>query len=215
MHLKDKVKNSYFIIVTTLLIISLIINIYQVVINHEYKHILREDNYSKIEQIRYRKESILATLEGCIKANSINNEELLALYKNYGEITKAEVELYEAEVENLKNKNVNYNKKEVDISNKIDLYWEIEELIYAYLQNDMKENSYTMELKGKAYTDFEVLLNMSKDLNNYFVQFYQKHCDNLDEEKRKEEMIKKEYWIDILDGIQEINNKYIDYSFVY
>ena len=62
MHLKDKVKNSYFIIVTTLLIISLIINIYQVVINHEYKHILREDNYSKIEQIRYRNESILSTL---------------------------------------------------------------------------------------------------------------------------------------------------------
>lgn len=215
MHLKDKFKNRYLIIVSTLLVVSLIINIYQVVINHEYEHILRENNYSRIEQIRYRNESILSILEGCINANSINNEELLALYKNYGEITKAEVELLEADVKNSNNNVIKNNKKEVDVSNKIDLYWSIEELIYAYLQNDMNKNTYNIELKGKAYADFEVLLNMSKDLNNYFVEFYQKHCGNLEEEKRKDKIIKEEYWIDILAGMQEINNKYIDYSFVY
>ena len=28
-------------------------------------------------------------------------------------------------------------------------------------------------------------------------------------------MIKEDYWVDILQGIQEVNNKYVEYSFTY
>ena len=55
---------------------------------------------------------------------------------------------------------------------------------------------------------------MASDLNNYFNNFYEENC-NVPESKKEEKMIKEDYWVDILQGIQEVNNKYVEYSFTY
>ena len=71
-----------------------------------------------------------------------------------------------------------------------------------------------IELKDKTAEDFRVLKDMSLDLNNYFNEFYENNC-NVSDDKKKEKMIKEDYWIDILQGIQEDNSKYVEYSFTY
>ena len=71
-----------------------------------------------------------------------------------------------------------------------------------------------IELKDKTLEDFRVLKDMSLDLNNYFNEFYENNC-NVSDDKKKEKMIKEDYWIDILQGIQEVNSKYVEYSFTY
>ena len=217
MSYKSNTKNNCFVIVITILLISLIINIYQAVVNNEYNKELRLQNYNRIEEIRYRNESILATLESCISSNTINNEELLTLYKNYSELAEVEVELWESYLDNLQNKIVKHNNKTVNIpgKNKNEIYWEIEELVYSYLKNDMKENTFAMELNGKVLTDFQILRDMALDINNYFINFYSEKCTHLSDEKKKEKMIKENYWVDILEGIQEVTNEYIDYAFIY
>ena len=49
---------------------------------------------------------------------------------------------------------------------------------------------------------------------NYFNSFYEENC-NVPESKKEDIMIKEDYWVDILQGIQEVNNKYVEYSFTY
>lgn len=78
----------------------------------------------------------------------------------------------------------------------------------------MTEKKDVIELQGKVAENFENLKSMSIDLNNYFDDFYAKNCDLSDEMKEKK-MINHDYWIDILQGMQEVNSKYWDYEFIY
>ena len=79
-------------------------------------------------------------------------------------------------------------------------------------QNHTKKD--VIELQGRVAENFENLKSMSIDLNNYFNDFYAKNCDLSDEMKEKK-MINHDYWIDILQGMQEVNSKYWDYEFIY
>ena len=78
----------------------------------------------------------------------------------------------------------------------------------------MTEKIDVIELKGKVADDFKTLRSMAMDLNNYFISFYEENCNVSNSEKEKV-MINEDYWVDILQGIQEVNNKYVEYSFIY
>lgn len=218
MKTKINIKDNCLIIIIVILIISFTLNVYQAVLNKRYCYEIGEKNYNKIEEIRFRNESILSILESCIKAGSVNNRDLLTLYKNYSKISEAELNLWNNYLSNdgsvvklLKSKEKNII---VNTRTKSELYTEIEELIYSYIQNDMNKKIDVIELKDKTAEDFRVLRDMSLDLNNYFNEFYENNC-NVSDDKKKEKMIKEDYWIDILQGIQEVNNKYVEYSFTY
>ena len=216
MKIKTNIKDNCFIIIVVILMISFTANIYQAILNEKYSYELGKQNYSKIEEIRFRNEAILSILDSCVNAESVNNVDLLTLYKNYSKISEAELNLWNnyladdnKTLRNFKNKNIVVNTK-----TKNELYSEIEELIYSYIQNDMTTKIDVIELKGKAAEDFKALRDMSSDLNNYFNDFYEKNC-NVPESKKEKKMIKENYWVDILQGIQDVNNKYVEYSFTY
>lgn len=218
MKIKTNIKDNCFIIIVIILIISFAINIYQFIFNKKYCYELGKQNYSKIEEIRFRNESILSILNSCITAESVNNVDLLTLYKNYSKISESELSLWNSYLtennkilNNFKNKSKNIV---VNTKTKNELYSEIEELIYSYIQNDMTEKIDVIELKGKVADDFNTLRSMALDLNNYFNSFYEENC-NVSEYKKEKIMISENYWIDILQGIQEVNNKYVEYSFIY
>lgn len=205
-------------IIVVILMISFTANIYQSILNKKYCYELGKQNYSKIEEIRFRNESILSILDSCVTAESVNNGDLLTLYKNYSKISEAELSLWNnyladdnKTLRGFKNKGKNIV---VNTKTKNELYSEIEELIYSYIQNDMTEKIDVIELKGKAADDFKTLRSMALDLNNYFNSFYEENC-NVPESKKEDIMIKEDYWVDILQGIQEVNNKYVEYSFTY
>ena len=218
MKIKTNIKDNCFIIIVIILIISFAINIYQFIFNKKYCYELGKQNYSKIEEIRFRNESILSILNSCVTAESVNNVDLLTLYKNYSKISESELSLWNSYLtennkilNNFKNKSKNIV---VNTKTKNELYYEIEELIYSYIQNDMTEKIDVIELKGKVADDFNTLKSMALDLNNYFNSFYEENC-NVSEYKKEKIMISENYWIDILQGIQEVNNKYVEYSFIY
>lgn len=218
MKIKTNIKDNCFIIIVIILIISFAINIYQFIFNKKYCYELGKQNYSKIEEIRFRNESILSILNSCVTAESVNNVDLLTLYKNYSKISESELSLWNSYLtennkilNNFKNKSKNIV---VNTKTKNELYSEIEELIYSYIQNDMTEKIDVIELKGKVADDFNTLRSMALDLNNYFNSFYEENC-NVSEYKKEKIMISENYWIDILQGIQEVNNKYVEYSFIY
>ena len=218
MKIKTNIKDNCFIIIVIILIISFAINIYQFIFNKKYCYELGKQNYSKIEEIRFRNESILSILNSCVTAESVNNVDLLTLYKNYSKISESELSLWNSYLtennkilNNFKNKSKNIV---VNTKTKNELYSEIEELIYSYIQNDMTEKIDVIELKGKVADDFNTLKSMALDLNNYFNSFYEENC-NVPENKKEKIMISENYWVDMLQGIQEVNNKYVEYSFTY
>lgn len=216
MKTKINTKDNCFMVIVAILMISFTINIYQAILNNKYSYELGKQNYSKIEEIRYRNESILAILDSCVTAGSVNNADLLTLYKNYSKITEAELALWNNYIGQdsgifIKNKDKNIT---MPTTTKSELYSQIEELIYSYIQNDMTEKVDVIELKEKILEDFKTLRNLSADLNNYFNDFYEENC-NVADSKKEKRMISKDYWIDILQGIQEVNNKYVEYSFTY
>lgn len=218
MKIKTNIKDNCFMIIVVILMISFTANIYQSILNKKYCYELGKQNYNKIEEIRFRNESILSILDSCVTAESVNNGDLLTLYKNYSKISEAELNLWNNYLDDdnktlrgFKNKGKNIV---VNTKTKNELYSEIEELIYSYIQNDMTEKIDVIELKGKAADDFKTLRSMALDLNNYFNSFYEENC-NVPESKKEDIMIKEDYWVDILQGIQEVNNKYVEYSFTY
>lgn len=218
MKIKTNIKDNCFIIIIAILMISFTVNIYQSILNKKYLYEIGKENYSKIEEIRFRNESILSILDSCVTAESVNNVDLLTLYKNYSKISEAEISLWNnyltddnKTIGKLKNKGKNIV---VNTRTKNELYSEIEDLIYSYIQNDMTEKIDFIELKGKVADDFKTLRSMALDLNNYFNSFYEENC-NVSEDKKEKLMISEGYWVDILQGIQEVNNKYVEYSFTY
>ena len=217
MKIKTNLKDSCFIFLVCILMISFAIIIYQNCINNVFEKELKKQRYEGIEEIRYRNESIVKVLEGCITSNKITNEELVILYKNYSEIANEEIELWQAYLDNKnrlnifsKNKN---NNIEVDYISEI--YWDIEQLIYNYLKDDLRENISGMQLSGPSLADFSNLLYLAKDLNNYFVIHYDDNYSGLEEEEKMEKMMRNNNWISILNGIQGVSKKYIDYPFIY
>lgn len=217
MKVKTNIKDNCFIVIILILMISLILNIYQNISNKKYFYELGKQNFSNIEEIRSRNESILSILDSCIVAGSVNNVDLLTLYKNYTKISEAELNLWNNYIadDNILRKFKNKSKDNVlDIKPKNEIYSEIEELLYSHIQNDMTEKIDVIELKGKVSDDFKILRSLSYDLNNYFNNFYKENC-SVSESKKEKLIINKEYWIDMLKGIEEINNKYVEYSFTY
>ncbi len=213
MKVKTNIKDNCFIVIILILMISLILNIYQNISNKKYFYELGKQNFSNIEEIRSRNESILSILDSCIIAGSVNNVDLLTLYKNYTKISEAELNLWNNYIadDNILRKFKNKSKDKVlDIKPKNEIYSEIEELLYSHIQNDMTEKIDVIELKGKVLEDFKIL----RSLSYYFNNFYKENC-SVSESKKEKLIINKEYWIDMLKGIEEINNKYVEYSFTY
>ena len=193
MKSKGNIKDNCFLIVICILMISFTVNIYQAIENNKYSYELGKQNYNKIEEIRYRNESILSILESCVSAGSVNNSDLLTLHRNYSKITELELSLWSNYLND--NKHMFISKKNrsknivVSTTSKNELYSEIEELIYSYIQNDMTEKKDVIELQGKVAENFENLKSMSIDLNNYFNDFYAKNCDLSDEIKERENVM--------------------------
>ena len=218
MKIKNNIKDNCFIIIVIILMISFTMNIYQSILNKKYYYELGKQNYSKIEEIRFRNESILSILDSCVTAETVNNMDLLTLYKNYSKISEAELSLWNSYLteDNKILKSFTNKSKNIVVNTrtKNELYSEIEELIYSYIQNDMTEKMDVIELEGKVADDFNTLRSIALDLNNYFNSFYEENC-NVPEDKKEKTMISKNYWIDILQGIHEVNYKYVEYIFTY
>ncbi len=207
-------KSSCILTITLILLISLSVNVYQSLTGSSYKKEVGNEIYKSIEEIRTRNESILLTLDGCITSQSITKEEILTLYKNYSLINIAELNLWEKYLKNIEDSWFKKNNKvALTESSQNEVFANIEELIYNLLLNYMSGNMDSIILDEKLSMDISVMKEIAYDLNTYISSFMEEKLKNLEGEEKAEKIIRKGYWIDILKGIEEINNKYKNYMF--
>ncbi|MDV4152495.1 hypothetical protein R0131_16835 [Clostridium sp. AL.422] len=208
-------KNASILIIIFVLFSSLLINVYTSIMNSRYKILIGKETYKSIEEIRNRNESSLSTLQQCIKAKSVSNEELLALYKNYSSISKEFINLWANYKEYGNEEIISLNKKS-KISNEVpnEVYSRVECLLFEHLNYEMKTHYDKILLEGEVLDNFTEIYNMSNELNTFYNNFNEVNIKDIDDDKREITYIKKEYWIDILKGINSVIEPYGDYEFI-
>lgn len=214
MSTKIDKKGSYILIISTILLISLSLNVYQALKNSNYKIEIGKDVYESVEEIRDRNESILITLDNCLTLKTIDKEEILTLYKNFSLINISELNLWE---HYLNNDNIKKNNKEVDINeaekNPNEIFSKIEEYVYLTLLNLMDDDSKVINIENEVYKDFLVIQEISKKLNDYFIELNDNELKDLEGEARVKKLVVDECWIDVLKAIDTINDEYKDFIF--
>ncbi|WP_418223492.1 hypothetical protein [Clostridium isatidis] len=207
-------KNNNRIIIVVTLFISLVLNIYTSLLNSKYRISLGRETYNSLLDIRTKNESSSNILNTCIKAKSINNQELFTLYKNFSSIDK--------EFNNLWLKYKNYNEKKISIGKKTietyvnsrDVFKRIENFLYEYMNYQMKNDKEVISLEGNVLDNFSTLESLSRSLNEYFIEFDSKYYKDLDEEKKKLISIKKNHWVEALKDMNIVMEPYFTYEFI-
>lgn len=209
-------RNNKILFIVGVLFISLLLNMYTSVMNNRYKLRAGRESYKNVEEIRHRNESILSILNECIKAKSISNEELLVLYKNCNSISDSLVDLWSDYNNNdAEDLAIKLNKKtllEEELPNEV--YTRVENLVYEYLNLEMKNHNEKITLQNKTMQNFVALNDISERINKFYIKFYDENLPNLNEEKREKVIAKKDYWIDILKGINKELDTYKNYEFI-
>ncbi|MCR1950353.1 MULTISPECIES: hypothetical protein [unclassified Clostridium] len=207
-------KNNSILLIVFVLIVSLLINVYTSVMNSRYKILIGKETYKSVEEIRSRNEGVLNTLNQCIKAGSISNEELLTLYKSYSSISEEFTSLW-ANYRDYGKEEIVSIKKKSKISKEIpnEVYSRIESLLFEYLSFEMKNHNEKIILDGETLDNFEAMSNMATQLDAFYKEFNEDKFKNVDEEDKELLTIKKDYWIDVLEGMNSIMDPYLNYEF--
>ena len=207
-------KNNSILLIVFVLVVSLLINVYTSIMNSRYKVLIGKETYKSVEEIRSRNEGVLNTLNQCIKARSISNEELLTLYKSYSSISEEFTSLW-ANYRDYGKEEIISIKKKSKISKEIpnEVYSRIESLLFEYLSFEMKNHNEKIILDGETLDNFEAMSNMATQLDEFYKEFNENKFKNVDQEKKELLTIKKDYWMDVLEGINSIMDQYLIYEF--
>lgn len=207
-NLKSK---DHIIILAVLLVISISVNIYSLSKVYSYRYSLGHESYAEIEEIRQRNESIMDILNISIDKGSIRNEEILKLYKNYDVIA--------GDIINLWQQYADYTQRSVSIfaknieTNKIiqnDIHGKIKEYMLSTLNKEMKNEQSKLILNDKDLECFKAMEDMSIRIYEYFNEFNNSKLNGNNGEDKEKKVINNHYWIDMLNGIYDISNDYID-----
>ena len=209
-------RNTSVLLMIFVLFVSLLINVYTSIMNSRYKILIGKETYKSIEEIRNRNESSLATLDQCIKAKSVSNEELLSLYKNYSSISKEFTNLWLNYKEYGKENIISINKKS-KISNEVptEVYSRVESLLFEQLNYEMKTNNDKVTLEGEVLDNFTAMYSMTNEINGFYKEFNESKLKNVDIDKRELTYIKNSYWIDVLKGMNSVIEPYSNYEFTF
>lgn len=208
-------KNNAMLLMVTVLFVSLILNVYSAVMNNKYKDIFGKEAYKRVEEIRHRNESVLTILDNSLKANSISHEELLVLYKSYNSISDALVDLISDYGVEKQSEFISSNSRQLsNQSNNNDVYFRIENLVFEYLNMEMKNGNQKLVLDKEILGNFEVMNSLAKDINVFYSEFNNNYLKDLDSEKKEDKVIKNDYWIDMMEGINAIVQRYVNYGFI-
>ena len=210
--MKAKLKSKDFILILSILLsISILVNIFSISKINVYKYSIGKESYSDIEEIRQRNEGIMEVLNKSLDNGSIRNEEMLQLFKNYNIIATNIINLWQ-QYSDYTNRSLSIFTKSIESNNIIenDIYGKIKEYMSSTLNKEMRNEESKLILEGKDLECFEVMESMSIRLYDYFNEFNKSKFQGYNMEDREKKVIKYHYWIDMLNGIYDISNDYIN-----
>ena len=206
------IKNiDYVMIIAIVLIVSIIMNIYAVVKLNNYKYKIGQQSYIKIEDVKQRNESNMDILLKSIEQGSIKNEDLLKLYKNYDVITGDIIELwqqygsYTQSSISILSKNIKTNKIMEN-----DIHGKIKEYTLSVLNREMRNEKSKLQLQSQDLQYFKAMYEISSRIYEYLNKFNEETLKGATGDDKEKKVIKEHYWIDMLAGIYNISEEYVN-----
>ncbi|MDO5517163.1 MAG: hypothetical protein Q4F66_06375 [Clostridium sp.] len=207
-----KLKKSEIIIaLACILAFSAALNIYSFCKIESYKYRIGQQSYMKIEDIRQRNESNMELLNKNIDSKSINNEDILKLYKNYDVMSSDIIDLWQQYGEYKENSITLFSKK-IDTDKVIqnDIHGKIKEYMLSTLNKEMRNEKSKLILDNEDLRCFEAMEDMSKKIYDYFNEFNAEKLKGCQSEEKEKKIVRHNYWIDMLNGIYDISDDYTD-----
>lgn len=207
-----KIKNiDYIMLIAVLLIVSVIVNIYAVFKLNDYKYKIGKQSYIKIEDVKQRNESNMDILSKSIEKGSIKNEDLLKLYKNYDAITSDVMELWQQYGAYTQNSVLIFSKKiETDKIMENDIHGKMKEYMLSVLNREMRNEKSKLQLENEDMQSFKDMYEISSRIYGYFNKFNEETLKSITGEDKEKEVVKQHYWIDMLEGIYDISDDYVN-----
>lgn len=211
-----RVKNKKYVsLIVAILFISLVFNVIVSKKNSDYQYRIGVVSYNNIENIRNKNESNIELLNSVIEAGVIDNMDLLKLYQNYGSISDSFINLwdeysfYEANNKSIiPSKRIKTNKALIN-----DVDGNIEEYFKVILENEMKTNTEKYVITEDVLDKFYKMKELSMDICDYYNNFCKSKLDGATDDDKKDKIIKKVYWVDMLEGMNTVKEKYNDIDF--
>ena len=211
-----RVKNKkYVLLIVGILFISLVFNVIVSKKNSDYQYRIGVVSYNNIENIRNKNESNIELLNSVIDVGVIDNMDLLKLYLYYRSISDSFINLwdeysfYEVNTRSIiPNKKIETNKALIN-----DVNGNIEEYFKVILENEMKTNTEKYVITEDTLDKFYKMKELSMDICDYYNNFCKSELDGATDDDKKDKIIKKVYWVDMLEGMNSINEKYNDIDF--
>jgi hypothetical protein len=206
------IKNiDYIMLIAVLLIVSVIVNVYALFKLNDYKYKIGQQSYIKIEDVKQRNESNMDILSKSIEKGSIKNEELLKLYKNYDVITSDIIDLWQQYGAYTQNSLLIFSKKiETNKIMENDIHGKMKEYMLSVLNREMKNEKSKLQLENEDLQSFKDMYEISSRIYEYLNKFNEETLKGVTGENREKEVVKQHYWIDMLEGIYDISDDYVN-----
>ena len=146
-----------------------------------------------------------------IEQGSIKNEDLLKLYKNYDVITGDIIELwqqygsYTQSSISILSKNIKTNKIMEN-----DIHGKIKEYTLSVLNREMRNEKSKLQLQSQDLQSFKAMYEISSRIYEYLNKFNEETLKGATGEDKEKKVIKEHYWIDMLAGIYNISEDYVN-----
>lgn len=212
---KRLLKRKIVLTVIVLLMFSIILNIYTAISIKKYKYKIGQETYSAIENMKFLHESNQQVLSVAIDIGNIENMGILKLYKNYNDLAEGTSRLWNEYIYYEQNRKFTIYKKNIDTSDISvnDVNTKLEDFFNSMLEVEMQTQDKNVELKEEMLEKFKEIYDLECEKTAYYNDFCKEKVNGVMQDKKKDIIIKKHYWMDILQGYNEINKKYVDYEF--
>jgi len=202
---------DYIMLIAVLLIVSVIVNIYALFKLNDYKYKIGQQSYIKIEDVKQRNESNMDILSKSIENGSIKNEELLKLYRNYDVISSDIMDLWQQYGAYTQNSLLIFSKKiETNKIMENDIHGKIKEYMLSVLNREMKNEKIKLQLENEDMQSFKDMYEISSRIYAYLNKFNEETLKGTTGEDKEKKVIKEHYWIDMLEGIYDISDDYVN-----
>lgn len=202
---------DYLLITAIILIVSVIVNIYMLFNINNYKYKIGQQSYIKIEDVKQKNETNMDILLKSIEGGSIKNEELLKLYKNYDAISSDIIELWQQYGSYTQNTVPMFSKSiKTDKVIENDIHGKIKEYMLSTLNREMRNEKSKLQLENENLQSFKDMYEISSRIDEYFDKFNEEKLKSVTGEEKEKKVIKEHYWIDMLEGIYDVSDDYVN-----
>ena len=216
MENKDKKAPKCSIIIIGILFISLVMNMLLSINNYKYKYMAGKDAYNNTLRVRLLNDKNNEILKNAIAQGSISNIDFLNLDKNYSNISDEMKNLWVEFGYYNQDKSFFQSVKKINSENIVnnEIHGMIEEYLNSILEKEMAIQSVKVTIDGEYLEKFQVMKDLSDSIKNYYTKFDEENLSGLEYDDKTNKIIKEHYWIDNLEGLNEINLQFINTDFI-